>query len=87
MAEIKIDQKLSKQQLIDMQAQYKNGVVHILSELPVEGKVMSDVIVAKADCILFLHSKLVVRAKLPDTLKGRKLRVGKLSDGFAIYPL
>ncbi|EBV8434125.1 hypothetical protein NFI00_000221 [Salmonella enterica] len=90
MSEIKIEQKLSKQQSVDMQAQYKNGVVYILSKLPEDNKCGADLIVGKAKRIMFLHSKLVVHAELLNNAgidpKG-KFKVSKLVDGFAIHPL
>lgn len=90
MSEIKIEQKLSKQQSADMQAQYKNGVVYILSKRPEDNKCVADLIAGKAKRIMFLHSKLVVHADVLNNadidLKG-KFKVSKLDDGFAIHPL
>ena len=88
MTEIKIEQKLSKAAQQELQAQQKNGVVHILKELPADGKVSSELIIGKAKLILCLHSKLVIKADIlnnANVVKSDKFKMAKLSDGFAIH--
>lgn len=88
MTEIKIEQKLSKQAIQELQSQQKNGVIHILKQAPADGKVSSELIVGKARRIICLHSKLVVYADIlnnANVAKTDKFKVAKLSDGFAIH--
>ena len=88
MTEIKIEQKLSKQATQELQTQQRSGVVHVLKQLPMDGKVSAELIVGKVKRIMFLHSKLVVHADVLNGLhytKADKFKVVKLSDGFAVH--
>lgn len=90
MTEIKIEQKLSKEAIQELQHQRKTGVVHVLSKLPDDGKVSKELIAGKVNLILSLHSKLVVHADILNSFsygKKDKFRVSKLSDGFAVHPV